>query len=489
MKYSIIQKQTEIEKQYMRLDPEFYHPSHLHLEKLLTKREYSLLGDLCNLFDGPFGSTLLADSYSSYGVPALRMQNITYRGLLNISNVEYISDDDADNLKKHIAYPGEVVVTKIGFLGYSTVLPKDFERYFFRREITRIKIKNKKALNPYYLATFFNTKYGRQQALRFSSGTTRDRILLINQRQMIIPLFSSEFQTQIQDICKSAYSKIGSSKQKYIDAQNLLLEELNLSDWKPEHRLSFVKNYSDIQQTDRLDAEYFQPKYDEIVTAIKNYSSGWDTLGNLVFVKKCIEVGSDEYSNEGIPFIRVSNLSPFEITEEKYISEKLYSELAPDEQTGISFIKSKCNQPKKGEILFSKDATPGLAYFLSEEPQRMIPSSGILRLKQKNRRVNPDYLALVLNSIIVKEQINRDVGGSVIIHWRPDQVKEALIPILDDGKQNIIQKEVAESFNLRKESIYLLECAKKAVELAIKEDENSATIWLKNERSATEVRH
>ena len=44
----------------------------------------------------------------------------------------------------------------------------------------------------------------------------------------------------------------------------------------------------------------------------------------------------------------------------------------------------------------------------------MIPSSGILRLRRKDNRVNDEYLTLVLNSMLVKEQVNRDVGGSAI---------------------------------------------------------------------------
>jgi hypothetical protein len=92
-----------------------------------------------------------------------------------------------------------------------------------------------------------------------------------------------------------------------------------------------------------------------------------------------------------IPFVRVSNLSPFEITEEKYISAELYAELSQ-------------HQPKQGEILFSKDGTPGIAYHLNEKPKKMVPSGGILRLKLKNKQINEDYLTLVLNSLIVQEQ-------------------------------------------------------------------------------------
>ena len=182
-------------------------------------------------------------------------------------------------------------------------------------------------------------------------------------------------------------------------------------------------------------------------------------------VEKCVEVGSGEYLDEGIPFVRVSNLSPLEITKEKYISEKLYTEV---EQ----------HQPRKGEIQFSKNATSGIAYYLNEKPQKMIPSGGILRLENKTNKVNNEYLTLVLNSILTKEQVNRDVGGSVILHWRPDQVKETVIPIFTEDKQTQIQQKVIESFDLRKQSRHLLECVKRAVEIAIENDEQTAIKWL-----------
>ena len=64
------------------------------------------------------------------------------------------------------------------------------------------------------------------------------------------------------------------SKTRYLEAQTLLLAELGLTDWQPKQQLTFVKNFSDTERAERIDADYFQPKYDEIVNAIKNYSGG-----------------------------------------------------------------------------------------------------------------------------------------------------------------------------------------------------------------------
>ena len=283
------------------------------------------------------------------------------------------------------------------------------------------------------------------------------------------PLFvpSKSLRLLIVETVKNSALALNKSKQIYAQVQTLLLTELGLVDWQPKQRPTFVKNFSDIKRAERIDADYFQPKYEEIVDAIKNYSGGWDTLGNLAVLRKCVEVGGKKYVESGIPFVRVSNLSPFEITQEKYISEELYVELTE-------------HQPKQGEILFSKDATPGIAYYLREGPEKMIPAGGILRLKSKTDKIGNEYLTLVLNSILTQEQGNRDVGGSVILHWRPDQVAGTVIPILEKEKQVVIEQKVLESFNLRKHAKDLLEHAKRAVEIAIEQGEQSAIDWLKS---------
>ena len=50
----------------------------------------------------------------------------------------------------------------------------------------------------------------------------------------------------------------------YFQAEQLLLSELGFLGWKPKHKLWFEKNYSDTENPERIDAEYFQPMYDII---------------------------------------------------------------------------------------------------------------------------------------------------------------------------------------------------------------------------------
>ena len=86
-----------------------------------------------------------------------------------------------------------------------------------------------------------------------------------------------------------------------------------------------------------------------------------------------------------------------------------------------------------------------------------------MRLKLKEDVIS-EYLALCINSLVGQLQVERDAGGSVIAHWKPDQIKEMLIPILPKATQQKIADLVRESHAARKKAKELLEEAKQKVE-------------------------
>ena len=416
------------------------------------------------------GATPLGAVYPEEGIPFLRVQNIM-PNYISASDIKYLSPSQNQEILRSQLKKDDVLLTITGSYGKSSVVTDEFVGANINQHSVKMTVRN---IAPYFLSTFLNCKYGYSQSTRHVVGITRPALDYSAIKSFLIPDLDRNFQEIIASYCHQAEKSREDSKQHYNEAQTLLLAELGLADWQPKQQLTFVKNFSDTERAERIDADYFQPKYDEIVNAIKNYSDGWDTLGNLTTLKKCVEVGSKEYLETGIPFARVSNLSPYEITQEKYISEELYAELAE-------------HQPKQGEILLSKDATPGIAYYLREAPEKMIPAGGILRLESKTDKIGNEYLTLVLNSVLTQEQVNRDVGGSVILHWRPDQVAGTVIPILHQEKQTEIEQKVIESFNLRTRAKDLLEHAKRAVEIAIEQDEQAAIDWLESVSEVTDT--
>jgi chorismate mutase len=75
----------------------------------------------------------------------------------------------------------------------------------------------------------------------------------------------------------------------------LLLDTIGLKNFQPSRENKNIKTFSEsFLATGRLDAEYYQPKYEEIISKIKQQE--YDLLGNLVSLKKSIEPGSDHFT-------------------------------------------------------------------------------------------------------------------------------------------------------------------------------------------------
>jgi len=451
-----------------RLDAEHYQQQFLFNQDKLTKFGSRPLAEYIErpVMTGHTPSMQI-DSYYGGTIKFVKTDNLREFNITGEFN-DYLSESGNSIIKRSALKAGDLIVTIIGathkIVGRAALVQNKDLPANINQNIALIRLKDGESSEFY--SAYLNSRFGKYNLWYLSRQTEQVNLNCREVEKLLVPEVSNELKARIEDVYKKAVEFESNSRLIFSSAQEIILSEIGLSNSQTKHQLSFVKNYSDTCKAERIDAEYFQPKYGEIVKAIKSYPGGWDMLENIASVKKCVEVGSDAYMDEGdIPFVRVSNLSPFEITEEKYISAELYAELSQ-------------HQPKQGEILFSKDGTPGIAYHLSEKPKKMIPSGGILRLKLKNKQINEDYLTLVLNSMIVQEQINRDVGGSIILHWRPEQVKQTLIPLLDDEKQRDIQQKITESFGLRKQSKHLLECAKQAVEIAIEQNENAAIKWL-----------
>lgn len=233
----------------------------------------------------------------------------------------------------------------------------------------------------------------------------------------------------------------------------LLLAEIGLlpKSEKENRTVKTCKKLSDSFFTSgRLDAEYYQPKYDYLFSRLSEFATS--TIGKLVEIRKSIEPGSDAYQEAGVPFVRVSDLSKFGLSETAI-------HLNPKEYHNVI-------RPQKDTILLSKDGSVGIAYKV-DEPLDIITSGAILHLSLKSKTVLPDYLTLVLNSPIVRLQAERDAGGSIIQHWKPSEIEDVVIPILPMFIQQEIVEKIKLSFKLRTECQVLLCEAKQMVEMAI----------------------
>ncbi|MCH9845305.1 MAG: restriction endonuclease subunit S [Alphaproteobacteria bacterium] len=136
-------------------------------------------------------------------------------------------------------------------------------------------------------------------------------------------------------------------------------------------------------------------------------------------------------------------------------------------------------------MLFTKDGTIGITYFVDGNYDAII-SGAFLKLTTKID-IEAEYLALVLNSIICKKQIEMMSGGAIIDHLKPNDAMNLQIPILSTSKQKEIASKIILSKEQNKKSKALLEIAKKAVEMAIETSEDEAMAWIEQETVAFDI--
>lgn len=445
-----------------RLDAEYYKKQHLYFKNKIESILHFEMQDRSDFLIGPFGSAYDTSNYiEEQGYRYVRGQDVKPFELQETSP-RYMAKEDFVRLKKYALKPGDILVSVVGTIGNTCIVRQKDVPGIFSCKSTVIRVNG---INPYFLICYLNCKYGYSLLSRQERGALQKGLNLEDLKVVLVPDFSENFQLKFEKILKDVEHLQDLAKNTYASAETLLEKEIGVDISSIKSGGVSVKSFSDsFGVSGRFDAEYYQPKYDTLVAAIKKINH--DKLGNIVDTKKSSEPGSDAYQEKGIPFIRISDISKYEISiPDKYLKQ------------GREYDDASLYL-KKDEILFSKDGSVGIAFKVKENAQ-MITSSALLHLTiKKNKDVAPDYLTLVLNSDIVQLQAERDAGGSIIKHWKPSEIDEVLIPMLDCKIQEEVVLKVQRSFELRNRSKELLECAKHAAEKAIERDETTAIAWL-----------
>lgn len=447
----------------MRLDAEYYRPVFLQASNLCKEKENAVLGGLIDLLtdyhaNGAYET--LRDNVQMSDTPdyALMIRTTDLQNDNYDNDVKYISENAYNFLKKSQVFGGEIIINKIGSAGKPYLMP------FLNREVSLgmnqflLKVNNKKVDN-FYLYAYLVSSFGSSLINQKVTGAVPLSIDKQSVRDVIVPLPSQAFQQHIHSLIERHQNLKQASAKEYKGVGLSFLKEINLIDYKASNENISIRNFKDCLSDNRFDAEYWQPKYDEMTKRVSSIPQ--KELGDIVSMQKGIDPGSEAYTEDGKSFVRVSDISIYGIENgDKKISDELYEELKEN------------YKPQKGEVLFTKDGTIGISFALHEDIDAVI-SGAFLRLKPKIK-INNDYLALVLNSLYCKFQIERMSGGAIIAHLKPENVKKIKVPLLSDSKQKELAEKAINSLRLRNEAKELLEKAKRAVEIFIEKDEQEA---------------
>lgn len=461
-----------------RLDAEYYQSKYEDYSDFIKhyKGGSDSLKYICSVNDKNFNPS--GDSEYKY----IELSNIGNSG--EITGCTNSIGSELPSRARRLVHTNDVIVSSIeGSLQSVALVTEEYDKAICS---TGFYVVNSKTINPETLLVLFKSEPMQNLLKQGCSGTILTAIGRTEFQNLVMPKIRKEVQTEIAEYVQKSISLRNEAKQllesaklkvediistppHLIDNQLItkhnrmieesayyyrlaewtLLQELYSEIWVTDTTVNYsIKNYSVCKASGRLDAEYYQPKYDALFAQLSKHEC--DTIKDIAHIKKSVEPGSEAYRDEGIPFVRVSDVTKLGISDTSIF-------LSPND------FDLQALQPKKDTILLSKDGSVGIAYKV-EKDLDCITSGALLHLSVFNEDYNPDYLTLVLNSIVVQMQAERDSNGAIIQHWKPSEIEQVIIPKLPKPIQDTISAKIQESFALKNESKRLLDEAKMMVE-------------------------
>jgi len=439
-----------------RFDPEYFKKKTIRIIDKIKSGKYKLIGDCFEV------SKLAGFEFTKYFTPknmespnnyiALTSKNIQREQL---KLYDYITIDkvvaDTYLSRSKILYE-DVVLSYTGEYRRSLVM-LDKAPYQLGPNICRIRSVSD-SISPYYLSAFLNSNIGQTILDREKTLSAQPTVAMSRIRKIPIPIIAN--QERLQEYLRDSFLMVEKAKICYEEAINLLYDKLGIKNGIPKSNLYTVKNFSDIVSSGRIDAEYYQSKYDYLEEKIKSMS--YKTVADLqIFNARGVQ---PNYISDG----DVSVVNSKHILENGLDYDNF-------EKTSSEFLKQneRARIRENDILIYTTGANIGRAqpYMLSDYA---VASNhvNILRLEG----VNPIYAALLLNSIVGRLQTEKACTGSAQVELYPADLEKFLIPILPKEQQESIAEKVIQSFALRTKSKELLEMAKKKVEDDIYEISN-----------------
>ena len=456
MQYSVVDYQSIVEASHsLRFDAEFFHPDYLQVQRQLEAIGSRRLIDFQVNIRHP---KEIKRNYVDNEVLLLRGQNVRPLSIDLTSNPVYISEEDAERLKENTIHYKDILIMRSGANVGQCAIYLENNPAISMSDTLIIRSGN---LNPFFLAIFLNTKYGKALIERGKYGSAQPHIAPPFLYQIPVPNWEN-LQTEIEKTYLRSKYLTELSKTRYVETQTLLLAELGLADWQPKHKLAFATDYASMQQSERIDADYFQPRYDDIISAIKSYLGGWDTVANQVHLKD-------------------SNFKPEPETQYKYIE---LANIGSSGEINGCMVEQGQDLPSRarcivnaGDVIVSSvEGSLESIALITDEYDSALCSTGFHAINSDV--LNSETLLVFLKSNVGQLQLKKGCSGTILTAINKEEFGRIVVPTIRAEKQAEIQQKVIESFNLRNHARDLLECAKRAVEIAIEQDEQTAIDWL-----------
>jgi type I restriction enzyme M protein len=371
-------------------------------------------------------------------------------------DIIYIPEDEHSNNIDTELRRNDVILSKTAYPAASLVT---LDICNTSQDTVAIKLKSKSKILSHYLVTFLNSRYGYLQMKRWFTGNIQMHLNLTDCKEILIPILTDDFQNGQKCLFETSLSLLEKSKTLYQQAEDLLLSELGLKDWQPTEESFAIKSFSEsFLASDRLDAEYYQPKHQKVMKIIRQSGLCIGDVATLTKRKfKPEKQGTFNY-------IEIGNLSG--------------EGFANGEVVEMDEAPSRAQFIVKNNDIVTSTVRPirRLSALIEPAQNNYICSSGFAVLKPT--KIEPEVLLVYLRSPIVCEILDLHTTASMYPSISTDTLMNIPISLPKESTRQHITEKVRASRKAREQSKQLLEIAKIGVERAIETDEATAIDWI-----------
>ena len=301
--HSII-RMSELERA-RRMDAKYYHPRFLRLGEVHKRGQWLPIGK--HLLMCQYGISIKMNTEGD-GYPIFRMGDLK-AGFAFIDDMKFAPISSLVFQKYRLA-PGDVLFNRVNseeFVGRTGIFKLDGE-YVFASYLVRMRTNA--GLSPDVLNLFLNCRYGILSVRRLSRRAVNQANVNAQELQsVLIPTFSSRFQTALTEMSEASWGLYYQSRQRYGEAEHLLLSEAGLVGWKPDHPAGYVRRSYEIVRAERFDAEHHQLRYDELRSHIRSYPHGFSGL-NEIACSSDETVNPRDHPEEEIDYVEIASVNP-----------------------------------------------------------------------------------------------------------------------------------------------------------------------------------
>lgn len=454
-----------------RLDSEYYQPKFLNYEKIVQNKKSDDLISLSNFLIGPFGSAFTVDNYTEEKTYRyIRGKDIKPLKILDNDNV-YMPKQDFERLSRYALKEKDILVSVVGTNGNAALVTKKDVPAIFSCKSTVLRPFG---ITPEYLVTYINCKYGRELLIRKERGAIQKGLNLDDLKNLRVFVPSPDFQNKVAKTFCMSLKTLEKSNLEYKQAETLLLQEIGLKNFMPSAEKVNIKPFSQSFLTsDRLDAEYYQPKYEQFEKAVKSFAKGYTSIRHeFSHIKTQADQDKSEYKYIEIGDVNVGDGSCA-------YTIRTQEELPANAKYAVQY----------GDLLISKvRPNRGAVSIIPFKDEDVIVSGAFTVLRQKGgSHFSNEMLKVLLRTEIYREWLLKFNVGTQYPVIRDEDILDLPIPKIPPETQGEISKNIRESEKLKAKSDALLDIAKRAVEIAIEEDEAAAECYIKTECAALGV--